>query len=111
MWCQAGFDPDQFWHQTPSHFQLTMRGVRKRLSAEADARLRQAWWGAAFGGLTQSKGGLKPLEHYLKPTAARPRSTPADLHDVLRRMQAHGVPMMIRKVRRRGKKVKEVPNV
>lgn len=98
MWCRADFEPDLFWHQTPLHFRLAMRGVRQRLSAEADAHLRQAWWSGAFAGLTQSKGGLKPLEHYLRRSEQR-RRTPADLHAVFQSMQAHGAPMTIRKVR------------
>lgn len=43
-----------------------MRGVRKRLTIEHEQRIAQAWQTGAFSGATQSKGGLKPLEHYLR---------------------------------------------
>lgn len=59
-------DPDAFWHQTPRHFQLVMRGVRRKLKGESENRLAQAWQTGAFTGATQSKGGLKPLDHYMR---------------------------------------------
>jgi hypothetical protein len=99
MWCQAGFDPDRFWRQTPRHFQLVMRGVKKRMRSEADARIRQAHLTATFTAMTQSKGGLKPVDHFLR-RAARRRS-PADLYAAFRAMKASGMPMRIRKVRKR----------
>lgn len=43
-----------------------MRAARKRLKAEVEDRTTQAWQTAAFTGATQSKSGLKPLDHYLK---------------------------------------------
>ena len=43
-----------------------MRGVRKRLKAQAEDQIAQAWQTGAFTGATQSKQGLKPLNHYLK---------------------------------------------
>lgn len=65
MWAQSGFDPDAFWHQTPLHFQLVMRGVRKRLENEAEGRTAQAYEAGAFSGLA-SNGKLKALDHYTK---------------------------------------------
>lgn len=100
MWCQSGLDPERFWEQTPYHFQLVMRGIRKRLTSESEDRLRQAWWGGAFAGLTQSKGGLKPLDHYLRrPSQARMK--PKTMLDAFHSMKAQGMPMTIRRVRRR----------
>lgn len=99
MWCQSGFDPDSFWHQTPLHFQLAMRGVRKRLTAAAEASLREAWWGGAFAGLTQSKGGLKPLNHYLRKNSER-RMAPDAMLAAFQSMEARGAPMSIRKFTR-----------
>lgn len=99
MWCQGGFDPDRFWHQTPRHFQLAMRGVRKRLRSEADSRIRQAHMTATFTALTQSKGGLKPIDHYLRREARR--QSPKDLHGIFKAMKASGMPLRIRKVRRK----------
>lgn len=104
MWCQAGFEPDRFWEQTPRHFQLAMRGARKRISNAADSQLRQAWWTGAFTGLTQSKDGLKPLKHYLR--RGPQRKTPAQLHRMFKSMQARGMPMTIRKVCRRKPRAK-----
>lgn len=67
MWCEVpGLDPDAFWHQTPRHFQIVMRSVRRRLKDEAEGQISQAWHTGAFTGATQSKGGLKPLDHYLR---------------------------------------------
>lgn len=43
-----------------------MRGTRRRLKAEAEDRIALAWQTGAFSGAAQSKGGLKPLNHYLK---------------------------------------------
>ena len=63
MWAQAGFDPDAFWHQTPLHLQLAMRGVRKRLEGEADSRTALAYETGAFAGLAQN-GKLKAFKHY-----------------------------------------------
>ncbi|TCM17206.1 hypothetical protein EDF56_106322 [Novosphingobium sp. PhB165] len=48
-----------------------MRGVRRRMKAEAENRTAQAWQTGAFTGSTQSKGGLKPLNHYLKQPPRR----------------------------------------
>ena len=61
-------------------------------------RERQAWWTAAFTGLTQSKGGLKPLRHYL---GSKPRRrAPAELHEVFRRAKAAGLPITITRRKR-----------
>lgn len=64
MWAQAGFSPDDFWHQTPYHFQMVMEGVRKRLTLEHDARIRQAYDSGAFAGLAYH-GKLKPIKNYI----------------------------------------------
>lgn len=66
MWAEAGQNMDTFWDLPPRHFQHVMRGVRKRLKAEHEASVTQAWQTGAFTGATQSKGGLKSLDHYLK---------------------------------------------
>jgi len=81
MWVEAGYDPDAFWQQTPRSFQLVMRAVRKRFKAEAEERISQAWQTAAFTGATQSKSGLKPLNHYLRrpPQKMSPREMLANM--------------------------------
>ncbi|MGJ0236986.1 hypothetical protein ACQEPB_00495 [Novosphingobium fluoreni] len=67
MWCEVpSLDPDAFWQHTPRSFQLVMRGVRKRMKREAEDRITLAWQTGAFTGATQSKSGLKPLNHYLR---------------------------------------------
>ena len=63
MWAQAGFRPDDFWRQTPLHFQLVMRGVRKRMEGEASAKRMQAYETGAFAGLAHH-GKLKAFNHY-----------------------------------------------
>lgn len=48
-----------------------MRGVRKRMKREAEDRIALAWQTGAFTGASQSKAGLKPLNHYLKRPAPK----------------------------------------
>lgn len=95
MWIQAGFAPDDFWHQTPLHFQIAMKAVRRRLENEADQRLATSWTTAALSGSAQN-GKLKPLKHYLrKPTKAQ---TPRDMLAALMAHKNNGVNMTIRKI-------------
>lgn len=96
MWLQAGFQPDDFWHQTPLHFQIAMRGVRKRHEIEADARIAQAWSTAAFSGAAQN-GKLKPLKHYLRKTVETQR--PHEMLAALKAHQSNGAGMTIRKIK------------
>lgn len=70
MWCEAGFQPDSFWRQSPATFQASMNGVRKRLASEAEADLSLAWHVGAFTGAAQV-GKLKPLRTYLKKPARK----------------------------------------
>lgn len=71
MWCEAGQEPDAFWHQTPLHFQIVMAGVRERNKAKGEVNVALAWQTAAFALQGQSKSGLKPLRHYLQKPARR----------------------------------------
>jgi hypothetical protein len=66
MWAQAGFDPSGFWEQSPQTFRAIMDGITAKLKAEAEGSISQAWHMAAFYNASQSKGGLKPLKHYVK---------------------------------------------
>lgn len=79
MWCEAGFDPDSFWRQTPLHFQIVMKAVRKRNEARSDTMLETAWLTAAFTGATQSKGGLKPLRTYQRKARPARRMSDAEM--------------------------------
>lgn len=90
MWCQAGQSPDAFWHQTPRHFQILMRGVRKRMKIESESRVAMAWQTGAFTGATQSKGGLKPLEHYLRrpPRKMTPKEMLANMQSLAGRQNS-----------------------
>lgn len=97
MWVQAGFSPDDFWQQTPRHFQLVMQGVRKRLENESQDRTRQAWEVGAFSAAAQA-GKLKPLKHYLAPKAKA--QAPRDMLAALLAHQNNGAPMTIRKIER-----------
>lgn len=83
MWAEAGQNLDAFWELSPRHFQHVMRGIRRRLTAGHDQRITQAWQAGAFAGLAQSKGGLKPLDHYLRRP---PRQMSAE--EMLSTMQA-----------------------
>lgn len=97
MWIQAGFPPDDFWQQTPRHFQLVMQGVRKRLESESQDQTRLAWETAAFVAAAQS-GKLKPLKHYLRrPGKAQ---TPQEMLAAIKAIQASGANMTIRKIER-----------
>ena len=82
MWAQAGFPPDDFWHQTPRHLQLVMKGVRKRMEAEQQAATAHAYEAGAFGGLAHH-GKLKALTHYMKPDKAQ---TPQEMLAMLKAM-------------------------
>lgn len=95
MWAQAGFRPDDFWHQTPLHLQLVMRGVRKRLEQEAESRSAQAYETGAFGGLAHH-GKLKAFSHYRgENTKAR---TPQEMLKMLQSMGS-GSNMKIKRVK------------
>jgi hypothetical protein len=72
MWVQAGFSPETFYPQTPLHFQLAMKGVRKRMEGEAQARTALAYESGAFAGLAHH-GKLKALKHYTRKAAQTPR--------------------------------------
>ncbi|MEM6493698.1 MAG: hypothetical protein AAF650_04895 [Pseudomonadota bacterium] len=63
---QAGFDPDSFWQQSPIHFQIAMRGVRRRLELEEETQLVSAWHIASLTARTQTKEGLPKLDELLK---------------------------------------------
>jgi hypothetical protein len=65
MWCEAGFQPDSFWQQSPATFQACMDGARKRLISEGEASLSQSWHTGAFTAAAQA-GKLKPLARYIK---------------------------------------------
>ena len=94
MWVQGGFRPDDFWHQTPLHFQLAMKGVGKRLETEYEGRQLQAYQAGAFAGLAHH-GKLKRFDHY------RPRKMQT-AEDVVSMLQAMGAKsdMKIRKIER-----------
>lgn len=84
MWVQAGFPPDLFWSQTPRHFQLAMRGVRKRMVAEAEARTAQAYEAGAFAGLAHH-GKLKALKTYTQKNKAQ---TPREIAATIQKLGA-----------------------
>lgn len=98
MWVQAGFPPDDFWQQTPRHFQMAMQGVRKRLEYESQDQTRLAWETAAFVAAAQS-GKLKPLRHYLSPN--KKAQAPREMLAALLAYQSGGAPMTIRKIERK----------
>ena len=89
---QAGQNEDRFWQQTNVSFHAVLKGVRKRQESEFEAQMRLAWHTAAFTGATESKGGLKPLQHYL-----RKPQTPGQMVAALKTMGAKS-DMKIRRV-------------
>ncbi len=98
MWVQAGFSPDDFWHQTPAVFQMAMKGVRKRLEQQNHAATKQAWETGAFSA-AGAAGKLKPLAPYTK-SPRRPQ-TPKAMLAALMAYQAAGAKMNIRKLERK----------
>lgn len=93
MWVQAGFSPETFWPQTPKHFQLAMRGIRKRLETDAQARTLLAYESGAFAGLAHH-GKLKALKHYTRKSAAQ---TPREMAAMIKSMGARSN-MKIRRI-------------
>lgn len=98
MWVQAGFAPDDFWHQTPAVFQLAMQGVRKKVEQQVQLATRQAWETGAFAA-SGSAGKLKPLSHYLKPQSRA--QAPRAMLAALLAHQSAGAKMTIRKIERK----------
>lgn len=79
MWCEAGHQPDSFWHQTPRTFRLVMEAARKRAEAEQERETVQAWQTARFIAESKTKRGLKQLKQYLgRKTEPRVQS-PAEM--------------------------------
>ena len=74
-----------------------MRGVRRRLEADADARLALAWQTGAFTGAAHA-GLLEPLEDYRRKARSGGKRTPKDMLAVLCEAQNRGMKMTIRKV-------------
>lgn len=97
MWIEAGFDPDQFWHQTPDTFTLAMKAVRKRMERDADDRVAMAWQTGVFAATAQA-GKLKPLKHYLRKPSEK--QSPSDMLAVMRSFQARGSSMKITPLKR-----------
>lgn len=97
MWVEAGFDPDNFWHQTPDTFGLAMKGVRRRMERESDAQVALAWQTGAFAAAAQA-GKLKPLRHYIRKPG--PVQKPSEMLSILREFQARGAGMKITKIAR-----------
>lgn len=91
MWCEAGFPPDSFWHQTERSFSNALAGVAKR-------RITEAWQVAAMSAAA-SVGKLKDLREYL-PGDVDEKRTPGSswVLSQLFKMKAKGVPMKIERV-------------
>ena len=92
MWCQAGFQPAEFWDQTPRSFEAIMAGVQNRLEREERMQTALAWTTAA---MTRAER-LKPLDQY---TRQKPKAqSGAEVLAILRGLQASGAPMTIRRL-------------
>lgn len=48
-WCEAGFNPREFWTATPREYSAALRGVGDRLVREHDGRAFAAFWTARWG--------------------------------------------------------------
>lgn len=95
MWVDAGFDPDSFWHQTPRTFQVAMRGVRKRMEREAEARYAHAYDTAWFFAHAQA-GSLKKFDHYTK----KPEAVTTPTRALAAITSMGGGTMKVRKIKR-----------
>lgn len=57
-WCEAGFDPDAFWDQTPRTVRSALAGHRDRVSREQRTLLTMAWHNARWSSFTQTLESL-----------------------------------------------------
>lgn len=93
-WCEQGLPPSDFWQQTPRTFLAIMRGRALAAKSEYELALYQAWHGEAFARAKK----LESLKHYLPSEGAGEPVQPEVILDAMMTMQAHGVPMNIRKL-------------
>lgn len=90
MWVETGFPPSTFWEQTERSFSNVLAGAAK-------ARVTLAWQIGAMTG-TAYAGKLKSLSEYLAMIEPEEVSGNAALLHALKRLQAKGVPMDIKKL-------------
>lgn len=93
----AGFNPAEFWEQSPRSFVAIMEGAARAATRKADSDTRLAYRALQFYGLAM-KGRLKSVEHYLLDKPRRQRQTTDQMLTALREFAAMGTPMTIRQV-------------
>lgn len=100
MWVDIGMMPDDFWHQTPIHFQAAMTGFANRRKREAESELFSSYNMAVFNAAA-SAGKLKPFAHYRKALKAdKVAQTPQEMLQAFKELQAGGAPMTIKRIER-----------
>jgi hypothetical protein len=97
IWCEEGFPPDSFWHQTPRTFTAALEGKLRSVKREVEREVALAWHTAAFSGAAQA-GKLKPLAKYLDTLSPKQAQTPAEMLAVLKTFKAAGADMEIRRL-------------
>lgn len=77
MWCQAGYDPDSFWTQTPRTLEQALLGYRDRRKAELEL--------AAYGALLSAalrrwpdKQKLPSIEYLIGESKPLPKVQPVE---------------------------------
>ncbi len=86
--------PSDFWQQTPRTFLAVMKGRALAAKSEYELALYQAWHGEAFARAKK----LESLKRYL-PADGEAEPVQAEvILDAMMTMQAHGVPMEIKRL-------------
>ena len=87
-WCEAGFEPDKFWLQTPRLLKAALAGYGARLKNQYRIAMSQAWHAAA---LPHFKKGIPPLYEVLgDPKPMKRAQDNAEMLAVMRRLAAKG---------------------
>ena len=80
LWCEAGFDPDSYWRQTPRLLQAAIDGYAARAKWDHRGRMTAAWHAAALGRAKK----LPALDRLLGRKAERKAQTPEQIIAVMR---------------------------
>ncbi|KFG90731.1 hypothetical protein BV98_001443 [Sphingobium herbicidovorans NBRC 16415] len=75
LWCEAGFDPAQFWVQTPRLLKAALDGYSQRIRWEHRERMNAAWHGAVIGRISK----VPPLDRLLGERSGQEAQTPEQM--------------------------------
>lgn len=73
-WCQAGYSPSDFWHQTPRSTLLAIWGARQRLEADFRNIVTGAWLGGMLSQCPPAQ--YPPLEKLIGDQGDSPAPSP-----------------------------------